>query len=84
MQRKRTLKCNVGEKRWTVVRVRGDAYDTTAGRSFEEAMRVAIPNRGDRVDVFAVCAGDAGAARLPSAYGKRGQLVKSFKYRGGR
>lgn len=83
MQRKRTLKCKVNQKRFTVIRVNGDALDTHAGRSFEEALALAAPDRGSRIDVFATCASDAGAARLPAVY-KKGQLVRSFVAKGGR
>jgi hypothetical protein len=81
---RRTLRCDVNERRFTVIRIDGDPYDTHAGRSFESAWKLAIPDRGARVDVFAVCASDAGAARLPSAYTKRGQLLRTFRFKGGR
>jgi hypothetical protein len=83
-QRRRTIKCRVGEKRFTVVRVNGDPYDTHAGRSFEQAMSTATPDRGSTVEVFAVCGKDPGAVRLPSEYERRGQLLRTFKAKGGR
>ena len=76
-QKKRTIKCKISEKRFTVVRVDRDPKDTHSGRSFQDAMDSAMPDRGSRIEVFAVCARDAGAARL-----KRGQLLRSFKYKG--
>lgn len=77
-QRKvRGLSCKVGEKRFNVVRVNGDSSDTHAGRSFQQAMASAQPDRGSKVDVFIVCARDAGAARL-----KRGVMTRSFRYKG--
>jgi len=83
-QRRRTLKCRVNERRFTVVRVNGDPHDTHAGHSFEAAMRLATPDRGSTVEVFAVCGKDPGAVRLPSEYEKRGQLLRKFKVKGGR
>lgn len=77
----RKVKCLIGEKRFTVLRVNGDPYDTHAGRSFEQALRTASPDRGARIDVFSVCADDSGSARLPSTYKKRGALVKSFRFK---
>lgn len=70
---KRTIKCTPGEKRFTVIKVNGDPYDTHAGRSFEQALQSASPDRGAKLDVYAVCSYDPGAARLPSTYLKRGQ-----------
>jgi hypothetical protein len=81
---RRTIKCGVGEKRFTVLRIDRSAYDTHAARSFERALALAQPNRGSTVDVFAVCASDAGAARLPSVYERRGELLRRFRYKGGR
>lgn len=80
---KRTIKCRPGEQRITVIRVNGDPYDTHAGRSFEQALRLANPDRGARLDVFAVCGSDVGAARLPSVYAKRGQLLRTMRYKRG-
>lgn len=76
------LSCKVGEKRMTVVRVNGDDYDTHSGRSFQQAMAAAQPDRGSKIDVFVVCSHDVGAARLPSEYKKRGTMTRSFRYKG--
>lgn len=76
---KRTLRCSPGEQRFTVIRVDGDPHDTYAGRSFEEARSNALPDRGAKLDIFAVCAVDAGAARLPSTYRRRGQLLRTMR-----
>jgi hypothetical protein len=81
-KRKRLIKCSASEQRFTVLRVNGDAYDTHAGRSFEQALASAMPDRGARIDVFRTCARDAGAARLPSTYKSNGVLVKTFRYKG--
>ena len=84
-QRKRgPLACKVGEKRFTVLRIDYDAYDTHAGRSFESALRLANPDRGAHVEVFVTCAPDGGAARLPAWYQARGQRIREFGYRGRR
>lgn len=80
---KRSIRCGTGERRFTVIRVNGDPHDTHAGRSFEDALRLATPDRGARLDVLAVCATDAGAARLPSTYKKRGQLLRTIRYKRG-
>lgn len=80
--RKKTIRCRVGEQRMTVVRVNGDDYDSHAGRSFEQALRAASPDRGARIDVFRTCGTDVGAVRLPSVYKKNGVLVKTFRYKG--
>lgn len=61
---KRTLKCPPTEHRYTVVQVNQSRSDTSAARSFAEAYAIAIPDPGSRVDVWAVCAPDAGSARL--------------------
>lgn len=79
---KRSIRCSRSEQRYTVVRVNGDPYDTHAGRSFERAMDLALPDRGARVEVFAVCAADGASARQPHTYKKRGQLLRSFRYKG--
>jgi len=76
---KRSIRCAPGEQRFTVIRVNGDPHDTYAGRSFEEARSNALPDRGAKLDVFAVCAVDPGAARLPSTYRKRGQLLRTMR-----
>jgi hypothetical protein len=78
----RPIKCGGGDQRFTVVRVGGDNTDTHAGRSFESAMRSAQPDRGARIDVFRVCAGDAGEARLSAAHPRLRALVKTFRYKG--
>lgn len=80
---KRSIRCTVGEQRFTVIRVNGDDYDTHAGRSFEQALRSASPDRGAKLDVFAVCSHDPGAARLPAVYRKRGQLLRTVRYKRG-
>lgn len=77
MQRKRTIKCHGGTSRFVVVRVAGDTY---AGRSFEQAFRAAMPDRGNRVEVFSTCAKEVGAARM--LWGPK-QLIRTFVYRGG-
>jgi len=59
--------------------VNGDDYGTHAARSFERAKRLANPDRGSRLDVFVTCARDAGEARLPSNYAKRGRRVRSSR-----
>lgn len=71
------LSCKVGEKRFTVVRVNSDPHDTHAGRSFEQAMASAQPDRGAKIDVYVTCAKDAGAARL-----RHRKLTRSFRYKG--
>jgi hypothetical protein len=83
MARKHPLKCAVGTKRFTVIRVNGNGFDSYAGRSFESALRSAQPDRGARLDVFVVCARDAGEARLTTSYIKHGKLVKSIRYKRG-
>ncbi len=77
----RKIKCKIGERRFTVVRINRDDYDTHAGRSFERAMDAALPDRGAMVDVFSVCAPNAGAARLPSSYKKRGYKTRTFRFK---
>jgi hypothetical protein len=83
-QQKRAVRCSVGDQRFTVVRIGGPGSgDTHAGRSFEQAFRSASPDRGNAVEVFAVCAKDAGAARLLYDNKPR-QLLRRFRYKGGR
>lgn len=76
-RRKKAPSCRSGEKRFTVVQVDGDPYDSHAGRSFESAYALASPDRGSRIKVFRTCAADGGEARLPSNYLKRGVLVRT-------
>lgn len=83
MARKTKVACHVGEKRFTVLVVNGDAYDSHAGRSFESAMNLAHPDRGSRVDVYVTCARDGGEARMPFNYKQRGRHVRSFRYKRG-
>lgn len=80
MQRRRTLKCDRDTRRFTVVRVNGDPRDTHAGRSFEQALRLAQPDRGSRIDVYAVCSKDAGAARFEPL--RRGEKLRTFRFKG--
>lgn len=87
MARKHPLKCAVGTKRFTVVQVIGFRHgaaqaDTHAGRSFEAALKLAQPDRGDALRVYVVCARDAGEARLPARL-RAGKLVKSIRYKRG-
>jgi len=79
---RRSIKCRADERRFTVLRVDRSPHDTHAARSFEQALELALPNRGSTVEVFAVCASDAGVARLPSVYEKRGELLRKFRYKG--
>jgi len=76
-QRKARPKCKIGQKRFTVVVVKGDAY---AGRSFEDAMDLALPDRGNRVNVYVTCAEDEGDARMD--YNKPNWvLTRSFRFK---
>lgn len=79
MARKHPLSCRPGEKRFTVLRIDGDDYDSHAGRSFEAAKRSAQPDRGSKIDVFVTCAYNAGDARLPANYKARGKKVKTIR-----
>jgi hypothetical protein len=87
MARKNPLKCSVGSKRFTVIRVNGDTRDTHAGRNFEEALRAAQPDRGARLEIFVTCARDPGEARnlgmLAIARGKQIKHVKTIRYKRG-
>jgi hypothetical protein len=84
MQRKaKGVRCNAGDKRFTVVVVNGDPYDSHSGRSFEQAMGTAMPDRGSRVDVYVTCARDGGEARLPGNYKQKGKLTRSFRSKRG-
>lgn len=75
--------CHPGERRFTVVRVNGDPYDSHVGRSLEAALDLALPDRGATVEVFRTCAAEAGEARMPYNYEKRGRLVSRFRYKRG-
>lgn len=80
LQRKvRALSCGVNERRFTVVRVNSDPSDVHAGRSFQQAMAAAQPDRGAKIEVFVVCAKDAGFARLKH---NRGVVTRNFYYKG--
>jgi len=83
MARKRAVRCSAPDKRFTVLVVNGDPYDSHAGRSFESALSLANPDRGSRVEVWRTCASDAGAARLPSNYKKKGKKVRTFRAKRG-
>lgn len=76
------ITCRRGEKRFTVLKINGDPYDTFAARSFEAALRLAQPDRGDLVEVFRVCAKDAGEARLPHA-GRASRRIRKFRFKRG-
>lgn len=80
-QKKRTIKCSGKEQRYTTIRINKDDRDIHAARSFEQAMDLANPDRGDLVEVFATCAQDVAEARMPHV---RAQRVRAFKYKGGR
>ena len=79
----RKVTCRRGEKRFTVIKVGSDDYDTHAGRSFEAALRLAMPDRGSQLTVYSVCAPDGGMARMPSQYKKRGYVTKRMRYKRG-
>jgi hypothetical protein len=81
--RKTPLRCSVGSKRFTVIRVNGDPLDTHAGRNFQQALSLASPDRGSRLDVFVTCARDPGEARLPANYRVLGRHVKTIRYKRG-
>ena len=84
MQKKaRGLRCGTGDKRFTVVVVNGDQYDSHAARSFERAMALAQPDRGSRVDVYVTCARDGGEARMPYKYMANGKHVRAFRTKRG-
>jgi hypothetical protein len=83
MAKKQPLSCKRGQKRFTVVQVDANPYDSFAARSFEQALRMATPNRGSWLRVYVVCAKDAGEARLPSAYAKRGRMTQLKRYKRG-
>lgn len=76
-RRRKAVRCSPGEKRFTVVTVNNDPYDSHAGRSFEQAYALAQPDPGSRIKVYRTCAGDGGEARLPSNYLKKGVLVRT-------
>lgn len=76
---KRTLRCNPGERRFTVLRVNGREADTFAARSYARARDLATPDRGDRVEVFAVCAREPGHARMLWAKDVRKQLLRTMR-----
>ena len=87
MARKNPLRCTLGSKRFTVIRVNGDTRDTHAGRNFEAALRLAQPDRGAKLEVFVTCAHDPAEARnlgmLAVARGKQIKLVKTLRYKRG-
>jgi len=79
---KARVRCPAGQQRFTVIVVNDDPKDSHAGRSFAEAMDLALPDPGSRVDVWRTCAPDSGAARL--FYDQHGEHLRSFRSRGGR
>lgn len=79
---KRTIACRGEEKRFTVLRVHGSVHDRPwqdvhAGRSFEEALAKAQPDRGQRLSVYATCARDVEEARHTAI--ERGQLLRTMR-----
>lgn len=80
-QRRARPKCKIGEKRFTVVVINRDPYDSHAGRSFEDAMDLALPDRGAHIDVYVTCADDGGESRMPFNYKKKGKLTRSFRFK---
>ena len=83
MARKRKIACQVGERRFTVVVVGSDPYDSHAAKSFQRALELAMPDRGSRLTVWSVCASEAGSARLPSTYKKRGYVTQRKRHKRG-
>jgi hypothetical protein len=81
MARKTKVSCEIGERRWNVVVINRDPYDSHAGRSFEDAMDLALPDRGSHIDVYVTCAKDGGEARMPYNYKKKGKLSRSFRFK---
>jgi hypothetical protein len=78
-QRRARPSCKIGQKRFTVVVINHDPYDSHAARSFERAMESASPDRGAHIDVYVTCAADVGEARMPFNYKKSGVLTRSFR-----
>jgi hypothetical protein len=81
MARKTKVSCEINERRYNVVVINRDPHDSHAGRSFEAAMNLALPDRGAHIDVYVTCAFDAGEARMPYNYKKKGKLTRSFRYK---
>jgi hypothetical protein len=82
MARKHPLHCPTGSKRFTVIQVGTSDVDSHAGRSFEQALELAMPDRGNRLSVYVTCARSGSEARLPANYLSRGKLVRRFRFRG--
>lgn len=82
-QRKRIIKCGLHEQRYTAVRI-GSNRKTFAARSFEAAMDFARPKAGATIEVYAVCARDTTTAKLKVTKKAQSQLLRTFKYRGGK
>ena len=70
------------QTKWTVIRVNRDPSDTHAGRSFEEALRLANPDHGNYLEVYTVRTSDGGMARLIPPH--LGANLRSWYFRGGR
>ena len=87
MQRKRSLKCPASSRRFTGVAVGSEFQvshhrgDVSVGRSFEEAMGLALPDKGNHVGVYVVCGKESGEARMNLMNGK-GELIRLFKSHG--
>jgi len=87
MQRKRTMKCPAGSRRFTAVTVGTESEvshhrgDVSVGRSFEQAMELALPDKGNYVGVYATCGQEPNEARHAVMQGK-GQLLRVFKIHG--
>lgn len=65
---------------YVVAVVNRDPYDAHAAVDRDDAIDLALPDWGDRVDLYEVCAPDAATARLRSVYERKGCRVRSFTY----
>jgi hypothetical protein len=81
---RRTIRCRANQTRFTLIRVNGDDLDSHAARSFEQALRLAQPDRGAKLDVYAVCATDPAEARFKFWHGGEvAQLLRTMRYKRG-
>lgn len=78
MQRRRSIKCPRGARRFTMISVNGAR--PVGARSFETAMKIAVPRRGDKLDVYAVCAPNQVVARTHFEDQPK-ELLRSFTFK---
>jgi len=77
---RRTIKCPRGERRFTVIQIERDPWNTVAARTIPAAMKLALPaDPGSTIDVYGVCAETAEKAAYKVTHYGDGRKIRTFR-----